>query len=375
MLVSGGLWLSARKVSDGILASTGTHFIALQPESPGNCGNGDAGCCFSGMRDEGLWFNGVPTRLLPPDFIRKVAALHTVRDASACLLFRIRSSTQRASCLVAGVDAAHPTAVKSTSCAASDLISGRFFNPSEQDGALLEQAYASSQRLAPGGKVGIGEREFSIVGIVNTGVRPAKADVYITLQDAREIVCSKLESPPVDPYNLVLVEARDSNTQDQAISEVKALLKDSSISSYNCYKPAAQVMGINQKAGKLLLGAIGLSTLLLALKSQWAGMIERRRDIAILKTIGWTPRVIIALLVLESLLQALAGGILGCAAGQVLLLAGSVYGLGVSLPWSSVSPVAWAAACGLVLLGGLIAGVIPALYAAREWPATGMRTA
>jgi putative ABC transport system permease protein len=134
-------------------------------------------------------------------------------------------------------------------------------------------------------------------------------------------------------------------------------------------------MGINREAGKVLLVVIGFSTLLLALKSQWASMIERRRDIAILKTIGWSPSVILALLVLESLIQAFAGSLLGCIAGQILLVAGSAFGPGAPLALNHISPVTWEAAVGLALMGGLIAGIIPALYAARQWPAAGLRVA
>lgn len=366
-----GLWLNAKRSADGVLASTGTHFIAFVPERSEDCADGKTGCCFPGSSAEGFWFNGVPTRLLTPELLKKVSELPTVRDASPCLLLRMMNYDEGRPYFVAGLDAGNPVVVKSTSCSANDITAGTFLQPGEQKKAVLEEAYASARGLQVGAVIQIGDAAFTVTGIANTGVRPAKADIYITIQDARDIAYSKMYNPPTDLYNLILVEAKDSITHEQSMADVKALLSGSSISTYNCFRPAAKVMGINKNAGTVLLIVIGVSTLLLALKSQWASMIERRRDIAILKTVGWSSSSVLTMLLAESIFQALIGSQLGVLAGLLFLKASSSLHF---TGWNGILPAVWGSATALTLLGGALAGLIPALYAARQWPAEGFRT-
>lgn len=268
--------------------------------------------------------------------------------------------------LVAGLDASNTAAVGTTSCAATDILSGEFLKSGESRQAVLEESYAKSQNLTTGRGIEIAGQPFRVIGVANTGARPAKADVYLTLQDARNIAYSGMYDPPADIYNLLLVEAKDAASHERAMIDVKAALAGSTITSYNCYVPAAQVMGINRQTGELLLAAAGLAALLMALKSQWAGLIERRREIAILKVLGWTPGMIARLIIMESLLLALAGSVLGCMLGQAILSftpgAGDAEGLS-----------AWAMAIPLVVAGALLAAVLPVWHAARQWPAKGLR--
>ncbi len=365
-----GLWLNAKRSADGVLASTGTHFIAFAPERPEDC-DGASGCCFPGSTIEGFWFNGVPTRLLTPELLKKVSELPTVRDASPCLLLRMMNFEESRPYFVAGLDVANPVVVKSTSCSATDITDGKFLQPGERGKAVLEEAYADARGLKTGAIIQIGDAAFTVAGIANTGVRPAKADIYVTIQDAQDVAYSRMYNPPSDIYNLLLVEAKDSITHEQSMTDVKALLSGGSISSYNCFRPAAQVMGINKNAGTILLIVIGVSTLLLALKSQWASMIERRRDIAILKTVGWSSSAILTMLLAESIFQALIGSQLGVLAGLLFLHTSSAPHF---TGWNGILPAVWGAATALILLGGALAGIIPALYAARQWPAEGFRT-
>ena len=364
-----GVWQASRQDSDKILAGTGTHFITFRPAAAqdcivaAHCPPGQMNCPPQGAHP--FWFNGTPTQLLPPDLVAKVSTLSSVRDVSPCLLMRLTHRSGNPY-LVAGLDASNATAVRTTSCAATDILSGEFLKPGESHQAVLEESYAKSQNLTTGSGIEIAGQPFRVIGVANTGARPAKADVYVTLQDARNIAYAGMYNPPADMTNLLLVEAKDATSHERAMSEVKAALAGSTITSYNCYLPAAQVMGINQQTGKLLLAAAGLAAFLVALKSQWAGLIERRREIAILKVLGWTPGMLARLIFLEALLLALAGSVLGCVLGQAILSFTPVHGAAAGLS-------AWAMAIPLVVAGALLAAVLPVWHAARQWPANGLR--
>jgi len=116
---------------------------------------------------------------------------------------------------------------------------------------------------------------------------------------------------------------------------------------------------------------------LFAAKSQFASVVERRGDIGVLKAIGWSGRQVVALLLSESVIQGLIGGLLGGLAAVVglaiseaavpnvnptdtagdLLMIGGVLGSGVLL----------------ALLGGILAGAVPAFLSIRISPAEAIR--
>jgi putative ABC transport system permease protein len=115
--------------------------------------------------------------------------------------------------------------------------------------------------------------------------------------------------------------------------------------------------------------------LVVAMKSQLASVVERRRDIAILKAIGWTDGRIVLQVLVESLLLAAAGGAAGCALAALVIATASL-GAWSGLPGGeglAVSGRVLAAALVLATAGGLLAGAVPALAAARQRPAEALR--
>ena len=97
---------------------------------------------------------------------------------------------------------------------------------------------------------------------------------------------------------------------------------------------------------------------------------RRRRDLAVLRALGAHPREIFALVVLEAFLLTLLGLMVGWLIGHGALAMAGPYlrdslGVGVS-PWSMDRLEAMA--LGVVALGGLLAGLLPAVLAYRREP-------
>lgn len=364
----------AREAAGRILTSTGTHFIAFAPASALAC----PACAIKKPEDrsEGFVAGGVPTGLVPIRLVDRIRELPSVRDASPYLRFRFNDPKADHTFTVGGFDPDSPKAVGTTCCATTDIVSGRFLGPDDKGAVMLEEAYARLRSLRVGERVTVAGESFEVIGIVNPGIRPAKADVYIHLDEAHEAINRRMTSNPIgEEVNVILVEVTSSTVQDEAIASVKALLPGLMVSSYACYKPAAAVLGINEKVVALLALMIGVCALLVAMKTQVASVIERRRDIAILKAIGWTDRSVVLQVLTESLLLAVVGGLIGCLVAVALLalvpldvlsgipspkgfgLSGSVLGAGLLL----------------AVVGGLIAGVVPAMIAARQRPAELLR--
>ena len=115
----------------------------------------------------------------------------------------------------------------------------------------------------------------------------------------------------------------------------------------------------------LLVGAVGMITLMHITVS------ERVAEIGLLTALGATRARIRLLFLLESVALSTLGGLSGLLIGTVIagLLQLLINGLPVNIPWHYVL-----VALGISILIGLIAGVIPAMRAAKLNPVDALRT-
>lgn len=374
MVVLVSLLLFSRDAAGRVLSSTGTHFIAFNPLT--SCGT-KKGHCFENAKDplrEGFVATGVKTKLMNRAFVADVKKLPAVKDASAFLLFRFQDAGDGHQFTVGGFEP-QSAAVNTTCCAESDIVEGRFLTTQDNNAVMVEQAYAVTSKIHAGDSITIAGLRFPVVGVVNPGVRPAKADVYMHFSDAMRVINRRTVVPLKDDMNILLVEVKSSKLQKQAMAQIRKVIPDLVVSSYGCWKPAAVVMGMTENSVWVLAGLLGLSTIALALRSQWASVIERRHDIGILKAIGWTNRIVVRQMLAESLLQALLGGVIGCVLALAILLLVPIQALlGSETPMRvALSPLVFLIGLALALAGGIIAGIFPALSAARQTPADALR--
>lgn len=128
-----------------------------------------------------------------------------------------------------------------------------------------------------------------------------------------------------------------------------------------------QLIGVAEKAllavsaAALLIGLAGMLAVLLA------GIQQRQHEIAVLRALGCSPLRIALLLLLESLLLALGGvmiGILLLQGGLALLQQPLLDQFGLLLSLGALTPAQWQL-CALTLALGLLSGLLPALLAWR----------
>lgn len=115
----------------------------------------------------------------------------------------------------------------------------------------------------------------------------------------------------------------------------------------------------------LLVGAVGMITLM------HITVTERVAEIGLLNALGATPMRIRILFLLESMALSTLGGVIGLIAGSIIagLLGILVSDLPISIPWHYV--IAALLLSGII---GLVAGVVPAIRAARLNPVDALRT-
>jgi putative ABC transport system permease protein len=114
----------------------------------------------------------------------------------------------------------------------------------------------------------------------------------------------------------------------------------------------------------VLVTALGTMCLLVALVS---ALRERRRDIALMRSIGATRRTIFGLVLSESLVISLFGGLLGLVLGHGIVWIGSQYikaETGLRFSWLHVSLADLSLLPALIVVG-VLAGLFPAVQAYR----------
>jgi putative ABC transport system permease protein len=372
VVLVGGL-LNSREKTDRILSSTGTHFIAFLPACTPSCLPYYKEKSLT--EDEGFVASGISTNLISINFIDEVNKLENVKEAAPFLLFQIKDAKDGHLYTIGGFNPQNKTAVKTTSCAPGDILEGRFLDSNDSGTVMVEDAYATPLKLKINDQISVAGMSFTVIGIINPGVRPAKANIYMTFKDAEKTINKQLQQNPIhNQANIMLVEGKNALVQDKAIQSIKELFPSLVFSSYNCYKPAAQVMGHNEQAVWSLILVIGIATIILSLKSQFSSVIERRREIGILKSIGWSNRNVVGQILVESILQAMIGGSLGCILAIALVL-NPVRIFGSETTFNNVLLLRISTA-GFILsfIGGVIAGSLPALLAARQQPGHALKS-
>ena len=142
-------------------------------------------------------------------------------------------------------------------------------------------------------------------------------------------------------------------TQDQMLKSMDSILKILTLS-------VAALGGIS-----LLVGSVGILTIMTIAVS------ERISEIGLLRAVGAEQNTIFKLFLFEALVLSLVGGSLGVVSGIVIVQVISIVipELPVQLAWVYIM-----AAFAVSLLIGLLAGVVPAMKAARLQPLEALRT-
>ncbi|GAB1406807.1 ABC transporter permease [Thermomonas brevis] len=113
-----------------------------------------------------------------------------------------------------------------------------------------------------------------------------------------------------------------------------------------------------------IMGAVFFTLLLLTGNTMAQAVRERIPELAVLKTIGFSNRSVLWLVLAEAVLLVVLGGAIGLGIAAALVPAISA-GSGGMLPMSALPGQTWAMGLGLAALIGLVVGLLPALRGMR----------
>ena len=121
---------------------------------------------------------------------------------------------------IGGIDTTS-IATKSNVCARTNLIAGKFLS-ANPDELVAEQSFAVAHNLSLGDTLNVFGGKMVLAGIVNSGIKPVKADFYAPIEFVRSILKDKLQcNAPNFDMNIILVEVADARLQDEVIEHIK----------------------------------------------------------------------------------------------------------------------------------------------------------
>jgi len=176
------------------------------------------------------------------------------------------------------------------------------------------------------------------------------------------------------PYNAGAVgwyvtRVADVNQADRVARAIDALSTNSDHETKTQSEQAAMASWIKQLADvglivTSIMGAVFFTLVLLAGNTMMQAVRERTSELAVLKTIGFGDRSVLAMVLAESLLLLLIGGCVGLGLASVL---GPVFsaGSGGALNLPAAGAASWAEGLALMLGIGFVVGALPALRAMR----------
>jgi putative ABC transport system permease protein len=221
------------------------------------------------------------------------------------------------------------------------MLQGRFLNAGEHDVAVADATYAHNNGLSPGSRVLIAGKSFQVIGLVDTSRigQIANANLYIPVEDARALAYAAKNVTAVhdfrsDDANILFIKANQAKVES-VVQAVTALLgKQALVSSTRSFSEViGQAYGLVDKFSAL----VGLAGLLVAvvglLRSVGSTLRERRRDIGLMRAVGWSLGDVATQLVSEAVTLATVGAILGLGLAVLVSLALSQMRVSIPVPW------------------------------------------
>jgi putative ABC transport system permease protein len=356
------------------LEYTGAQFIGFVYSNPGNTPE----VRFNKPDNEALLVYNYPVVPFPVELIEVIKQSPYVKHASPLLTFTVGTDDDSGrSRVLAGFDPADMEAVRMASCSDTDIVEGRFLAPGDRRLVLLEQTFADAEEYATGDMISFGQLEFTVAGILSPGTRPAKGDIYMPFDEAIEVLNTRISEPVRNIANVVLVDGASSLLTVRAQNDVREILGfNSSTIGYSCFNPAGAAIGITLRGMRLTGLAVFLAIFTFIAASQYFAVVERRREIGVLKAIGWSDRDVVKQEMAGSFIQSAAGALAGCVFA-VLFLAflplQQWLGIEEMFPLSLETAVV-AAGFILTVIPGTIAGAVSATVSLRLKPAKILRT-
>jgi putative ABC transport system permease protein len=226
------------------------------------------------------------------------------------------------------------------------------------DDMVVDDVYAAAHHVHAGQTVRLLEHEFHLVGVAEHG---KGARIFVALQTLQEIAATR------DRVSLFFIRCTRPEHTQSVMAEIRGILPGYEIrplKEYLSLMTATDLPALNSFIDSMIALAVCIGFLVIFL-SMYTTIMERTRQIGILKSLG-ASNLYIAKAILSE--------------GAVMCLLGSACGIGLSFALRALALAKWPnltilitpgwilRSAAIALAGGLLGAAYPALLACRKDP-------
>lgn len=232
---------------------------------------------------------------------------------------------------------------------------------------ILGGSAADTLDKVPGDTLRIQDSVFRIVGIYETGQGLEDSGAVLPLRDAQQLLGRQHQ------VSIFYIQLKDTSLADRVEARIQRLWPDLSLSTTDAYADQ-QMMGDMMQgyvwviAGlAIVIGGVGM------MNAQLMAVMERTREIGVLRSVGWKRGRVLRMILGESMLVGILGGVLGLFLGWLLLSQFSGVATFFGASTENINPAVLEQAFGTVIVLGFVGGIYPSWRASRLQPIEALR--
>jgi ABC-type antimicrobial peptide transport system permease subunit len=232
---------------------------------------------------------------------------------------------------------------------------------------MLGSAAAEVLDKKVGDTVRLQGSNFKVVGIYQTGDAFEDSGSILRLKDAQDLLAKPHQ------VSLFYIQLKDPALKDrlaERISRQWKFLKVSGTSEYASNQTMQMILSwfvwiIGGLA--ILIGGVTM------MNAQLMSVFERTREIGVLRALGWSKRRVLWMILGESVVVCVLGGVIGVAIGMLGLFGLSKITTFFGASLNNIRPGLLGQAFTTVMVLGLVGGIYPAWKASRLMPVEALR--
>ena len=253
------------------------------------------------------------------------------------------------------------------------LVSGRWFDPGRREVVVGESIEKRFPDARVGQKLHFGRGDWDVVGIMSVGRGATNSEIYGDLNQ----VSADFQRP--DALSSALLRATDAVAAKSLANDIQAdrRLNMDALSELAYYQAQTTSGIVIESLGIFVSIIMGVGSSFAAMNTMYAAVARRAQEIGTLRVLGFSRGSILFSFLVESVLLAALGGLLGCL--LVLPLNGLTTGIGNFITFSEidfnfrVTAQIMVAGVAFAMFLGAVGGLFPAHNASRKEILTALR--
>lgn len=222
---------------------------------------------------------------------------------------------------------------------------------------LVDENYAQQQKLKVGDIVDLANQKWTVRGIVGPG---KLGKLFVDKKFLQEVTAN------TGKISIVYIKVDDKANMPGVIASLRKQLEGYPIYSMDeflSYITPSRIEGVTPFIA-VLIGLAVVFGFLVVFLAMYTAVLERTREIGILKALGATPSYVLAMLIRETVMLALVGAVIG-----ILLSFVARWIITTAVPSSLpvvIVPDWWPWAALISILGAVLGAMYPGMKAARQ---------